>query len=779
MGYRHDAVLRIASGMEGGGGSEHAHTNRLIDQTSPYLLQHAHNPVDWWPWSSEALDEARRADKPIFLSVGYSTCHWCHVMERESFEDPRVAARLNEGFVPIKVDREERPDIDKIYMLATQLLTGQGGWPNSVFLTPDGRPFFAGTYFPPEDRYGRPGFLTVLSRLHTAWTHSRDEISQQASQVAKALQEHDPATAMGSQVSGALSPMQIQHAVARMLEQFDTEHGGFGSAPKFPPHPQLRLILQQLRRAQNPPLRQALLLTLDKMCRGGIYDHVGGGFHRYSTDAEWFLPHFEKMLYDNAQLAWIYADAHELEPRDRYKRTATQTCDWVLRKMTDPHGGFYSALDADSQGQEGLYYLWEKEEIHRNLPRKQAQLFCGAFGVMSEGNFRDPVTGERPGSNVLYRAEPCRTLSKCLEISQDKVARMLSQCLETIRRHRNDRVPPARDEKVLTAWNAMMISALVRCGGVFGRKQYLQAATKAATFLWEQMRDSEGNLLRTWRNGQAKIHAYLEDYALLAGALLDLAEATGEEEHENRACELAEAMVERFADQQTGQFYFTAGGEELLMRPADWLDNATPSPAGAAVEVLARLARRKQREDFAALVDKALAMQGGLIRQAPTAVATLVRTLQVRLEDGGEPGQARQGVVGVTSEVEHSALAPGDSARLRVSLEIAEGWHVYGQGGGQGHFVPTSFALGGDASLELKDVSYPQPERLEMGQKGTLPVYHGRCEFALRIEALPNAQPGRHEATLTVEYQPCNEQSCLEPVKRRIPIRLRVRPKGP
>jgi hypothetical protein len=737
--------------------------------------------VDWWPWCDEALAEARDRDKPVFLSVGYSTCHWCHVMERESFEDPALAEMLNEGFVPIKVDREERPDIDKLYMLATQLLTGQGGWPNSVFLTARGEPFFAGTYFPPEDRYGRPGFKTVLRQLQAAWNHNRSQIRRRAEEVAQALRDYEPLPA-GSGSSPTLSDMQIRHALSRLDEEFDSANGGFGSAPKFPPHARLRLLLSQLDRGRDEHVATMTFQTLDSMCRGGIYDHVGGGFHRYATDAQWFLPHFEKMLYDNAQLAWIYADAHERRPEDRYRRTATQTCDWVLREMTHEEGGFLSALDADSEGQEGKFYLWSREEIERVLTEKQSKLFCAAFGVLREGNFRDPVDGRRPGTNVLYRAEPCTALSKCLEISRDKVARMLTECLEKLRAHRQGRVGPGRDEKILTAWNAMMISGLVRCGEVFDEPRYLDAARKAGQFLLKQMRGDDGRLLRTWRDGRARIEGYLEDYALLCEALVDLAEATGQEHWVDEACRLARTMVELFADRESGEFFFTAGRDEsLLLRPRDWLDNATPSPAGSAVWILARLGTTRDCGDLADLADSALAHHAQWIHQAPTAVATLVRAAQLRIDADRAGRQVPPSVgpaqpVQVEAETDEIRLAKGSSAPARVKLRIREPWHIYGREEEASRYVPTSFRLSGDRDLSLGAVEYPTCRRWDLGPEVSVPIYSGLAVFEVGIVASPNASAGSHRAELTVRFQPCREGRCLEPSERKIPLKVDVMP---
>ncbi|HEY1389756.1 MAG TPA: thioredoxin domain-containing protein, partial [Ktedonobacterales bacterium] len=505
--------------------SGHAHTNRLIHETSPYLIQHAHNPVDWNPWGDEALARAKDEDKPILLSIGYSACHWCHVMEQESFENEDTAKLMNGLFVSIKVDREERPDLDEIYMDAVQALTGSGGWPMTVFLTPDGAPFYAGTYFPPEDRYGMPGFPTMLRRLAYYYASHRDEVEQQAEAFRDFYRERDqsrlrlPDGVLPSQVSIGVDD--LSQATAHLLDRADTTNGGFGGAPKFPHPMNLEFLLRQASRATDAeaevilaPVRQ----TLDIMAEGGIYDQIGGGFHRYATDAVWLVPHFEKMLYDNALLASVYLHAWQLTGEASYRRVCEETLDYVLREMTDPAGGFYSTQDADSEGVEGKFYVWTPSELREALGDADANIVEKLWDVSETGNFE--------GHNILHcamhPAEVATAIGLEVDDVRDAVARARSQLYET----RRQRVAPARDDKVLTAWNGLMQRAFAEAGRMLDRQDYRDAAVANAQFMLGIMR-TDGSLLRSWRNGRARIAAYLEDYAALANALLSTYETTG------------------------------------------------------------------------------------------------------------------------------------------------------------------------------------------------------------------------------------------------------------
>jgi uncharacterized protein YyaL (SSP411 family) len=584
--------------------SSHAHVNRLINESSPYLLKHAHNPVDWYTWEPEALDKAKAEDKPILLSIGYAACHWCSVMERESFENEDTAKLMNSLFVSIKVDREERPDLDALYMDAVQALTGSGGWPMTVFLTPDGAPFYAGTYFPPEDRYGMPGFPTVLRRLAYYYSSHRDEVEQQAEAFRDFYRERDqsrlrlPDGVLPSQVS--ISVEDLRQATAHLLDRADTTNGGFGGAPKFPHPMNLEYLLRQASRATSAdaeailaPVRQ----TLDVMAAGGIYDQIGGGFHRYATDAIWLVPHFEKMLYDNALLASVYLHAWQLTGEASYRRVCEETLDYVLREMTDPAGGFYSTQDADSEGVEGKFYVWTPAEIHEALGDADAKIIEKLWGITESGNFE--------GRNILHRANTPTEVAAELSLEEDEVGDTIARSRAQLYEARSQRVAPARDDKVLTAWNGLMQRAFAEAGRILDRQDYREAAVANAQFLLGTLR-TESGLLRSWRNGQARIPAYLEDYAAFANALLSTYETTGTVSFFSEARTLVDEALTRFWDDKVETFFDTASDHEhLIGRPRELTDNATPSGMSLMAEALLRLAAftgEDRYRDYAARV---------------------------------------------------------------------------------------------------------------------------------------------------------------------------------
>src|SRR5262245_22728372 len=497
--------------------------NRLAGETSPYLLQHAHNPVDWYPWGTEALERARREDKPIFLSIGYSACHWCHVMERESFENPDVAALMNQHFVSIKVNREERPDLDEIYMKATLALSGHGGWPMSVWLAPDGRPFYAGTYFPPLPRWGQPGFVQVLSSLAQAWTGNRGQIVEQAGKVAAHVAQMSLNGGLLPQVeAGARAPRLelVEAAASQLLSVFDREHGGFGGAPKFPHADDVRLLLRQAVGGDAAAL-QGAVHTLDCMARGGIYDQLGGGFHRYSTDERWWIPHFEKMLYDNALLVPAYLEAHRLTGRADFARVARESCEWVLREMAGPHGGFASTQDADSEGEEGKFFAWQREEVLGLVGKQHAALVDTAWNLGDSPNFEGHEW-------VLVRPRPDAELERELKLQPGTLHAALEPLRRTLWEARERRVHPGTDDKVLVAWNGLMIGALAQAAVVLEEPRFLAAARRAADFCLGTLRPDGRRLLATWRAGKAQHAGTLADYAYLADGLLDLFEADGD-----------------------------------------------------------------------------------------------------------------------------------------------------------------------------------------------------------------------------------------------------------
>jgi uncharacterized protein YyaL (SSP411 family) len=597
------------------------HTNRLVHETSPYLRQHAHNPVDWYPWGQEALERARALDRPIFLSIGYSACHWCHVMEHESFENEAIARILNDHFVSIKVDREERPDLDQIYMTAVQLLTGQGGWPMSVFLTPSLQPFFGGTYFPPDDRYGRPGFQRVLLTLADWWQTRREDIDRQAAEITEHLQN------AGRVVSGEaeLDENVLRRAVSGLSQAFDPIYGGFGRPPKFPHPMDLRLLLRAWKRFDDPEALHVARHTLDRMAMGGIYDHLGGGFARYSTDAQWLVPHFEKMLYDNALLAVCYLEAYQATGEPFYREIVGLTLDWVQREMTSPEGPFYSTLDADSEGEEGKFYVWSQAEIEGILGKDEAELVNAVYGVEPEGNWE--------GHNILHRKKTFAQFAALHGIAEAELRRRLGESRRKLFEVRSKRVWPGRDEKALTAWNGLMIDALARAGAVLDNPTCIAMATRAADFILTRMRTPDGRLLRTWSAGsEPKLNGYLEDYSYLLEALVSLYEATLEPRWIESALDLTRVMIDQFWDEGEGGFFYTGKDHEnLIARNKDAHDNAIPSGNAMAVTALLRLAELTGRTDLRSKVEATLRLNRALLGAHPLAAGQMLIALDFYL----------------------------------------------------------------------------------------------------------------------------------------------------
>jgi uncharacterized protein YyaL (SSP411 family) len=559
--------------------------NRLAESTSPYLQQHAWNPVDWYPWGDEALERAKELDRPIFLSVGYSSCHWCHVMERESFEDEGIAKLMNENFINIKVDREERPDIDALYMNAVQMLSGQGGWPMSVFLTPDLRPFWGGTYFPPKGHYNsggevvRPGFSDILISLSKAYSESPEKIENAASQVVEGLCR--PETPPGGDLA---SEEVLKLAGEDATRRFDPAYGGFGPPPKFPRSTEISMLLRVYARGEDPEVLQMCERTLEAMAHGGMYDQVGGGFHRYSTDAKWLVPHFEKMLYDNALLVRTYLEAFQLTGRGLYRRIASEILDYVLAEMTSSEGGFYSATDADSEGREGVFFVWRPEEVEEILGAEDAALFCRYFNISAGGNFEDSTSIAHITAGL---DEVAAALGIELELAREKIEEGRKKLYEA----RAKRPAPFRDEKVLTSWNGMMISAFARAYQVLGEPRYLQAARGAAGLILDQVQDA-GRLLRVRKDGKSRILGFLDDNAFFIEALLDLYESCFEVDYLKEAHRLCDAVLAGFSDEKEAGLYFTSGEHELIItRRKDPFDSAVPSPVGVMALNLLRLER--------------------------------------------------------------------------------------------------------------------------------------------------------------------------------------------
>ncbi|HEX4825164.1 MAG TPA: thioredoxin domain-containing protein [Candidatus Polarisedimenticolaceae bacterium] len=579
--------------------------NHLAGQTSPYLLQHQYNPVDWYPWGEEALAKAKRENKPIFLSIGYAACHWCHVMEHESFENAEIAALLNASFVAIKVDREERPDLDDVYMTAVQMMTGQGGWPLNVFLTPDGRPFFGGTYFPPDDRGGMRGFPAVLGLIKDAWTTRHDEVVASAGGIAKQLASALTPAPVAADAARAGTADQAR-AAADLASRFDAKWGGFGGAPKFPPHASLALLLREHALRHDAFPLKMVETTLDRMARGGMYDQIGGGFARYSTDGRWLVPHFEKMLYDQALLVPVYVDAWLVTRNPLYRRVVLETLDFVRREMTAPEGGFYASLDADSEGHEGKFYVWTPAEIVAVLGPTDGPFFCATYGITPAGNFE--------GKNIPNLLD--KPLDETLE---GRVAPMKAKLLEA----RSRRVRPATDDKVLTSWNALMITAYARAYQAFGRAEDLRSAERATEFLKTRL-TKNGRLLVSWRAGEAHLNAYLDDYAFAARAAIDLYESSFDPAELTRARALAATILARFGDGHGG-FHFTSDDHEaLLARSPSAYDGAIPAGSGVAAEVFARLAEHLGGEEMSKARDGVLRALAASCKRAPSAFATLL-----------------------------------------------------------------------------------------------------------------------------------------------------------
>ncbi len=591
------------------------HTNRLIDETSPYLLQHAHNPVDWYPWGEEALNLAKNLDKPILLSIGYSACHWCHVMERESFENEKIAAIMNKYYINIKVDREERPDLDEIYMSAVQIMTGSGGWPMTVFLTPELKPFYGGTYFPPDDRYGRPGFPKLLEAVEDAYRSKREEINEQAEKLVSHINQISNPKGVENL---SLDDKIIEQAFYHYQNRFDSQHGGFGQAPKFPPGMGLILLLRYWKRSGNSRALHIVEFTLEKMARGGMNDQLGGGFHRYSTDEIWLTPHFEKMLYDNSLLTVTYLEAFQATGKPFYREVVEETLDYVLREMYDQqNGGFYSTQDADSEGEEGKFFVWTPDEVEQILGQADAKVFCDFYDVTDHGNFEH--------QNILWVKTPTDLYTKKTNIEQTDLINILSRCKKKLFDAREKRIKPGLDDKILTSWNGLMIRSMGLAYQILGDPRYLEAAETSAKFILKELVQKNGHLLRTHRAGKSHLNACLEDYSYFIAGLIELYQASFDAYWLREANRINQIMISQFWDSQNGGFFFTGKDHpELIVRSKSAYDGATPSGASMAVHVLLRLAILLNQPDLREKAKITFSLYDHTMKTAPSGSAQML-----------------------------------------------------------------------------------------------------------------------------------------------------------
>ncbi len=775
--------------------------NRLAKESSPYLLLHQHNPVDWYPWGAEAFQAAKKQNKPIFLSIGYSSCFWCHVMERKVFENEQIAAYMNEHFINIKVDREERPDLDDLYMTALQIYFQAigspqgGGWPLSMFLTPEGEPFAGGTYFPPADMPGRPGFLTVCRTVSELWGSKETEIRKTALLISNEVRRVMRPTPVDPTI--ALDRSLVEAAVARVLAAHDPNFGGLDfqpqrpNGPKFPVPSRLRLLQAQAGHAQEKKALAAVDKTLAAMAKGGIYDHLGGGFHRYSTDRKWLVPHFEKMLYDNAQLGEVYAEAYHRTNQQTYRDIAEGVYDFILREMTGPGGGFYSALDAETDGIEGAYYVWSPDEIRQQLPEDDARLFLKAYGLDLPEYFEHGYVLHLPRSLAETAAE--------LKLPEAELRNRLKTSRARLLQVRRQRPALLKDDKVLTSWNGLMIASLAHGGERLGRPDYIQAAEKAALFIATQMRRPDGRLFRTWRNGKAKLNAYLDDYACYIAGLLALHEVTGDAKWLHAARRIMDTQVELFWDDAGGGFFFTSDDHEaLLARTKNAYDSVLPSGNSVSVHNLVRMAvltgderyqnyARQTLRTFAARLKKspgsmpflALSLQNYLTAfPAKVDPSAPKRPTQEPMPSGSEPprqdkmvplaekkaDRAAREQVSARLYLERDKLIAGEPVRYALVLDIQAGWHINANPPRPDFVIPTEVSLTSKLETKLGQVHYPAGHDFQVqGFDEPLLVYERQVTLRGQLIA-PQESAGQQETLqLRIRYQACNDKTCTRP----------------
>jgi len=716
-------------------------TNRLILESSPYLLQHAHNPVNWYAWGEEAFAQARKENKPVFLSIGYSTCHWCHVMERESFDNIKIAKIMNENFICIKVDRERRPEVDEVYMTALVMTTGQGGWPMSNFLTTEGKPFFAGTYFPPND------FINILQEITKLWQTQHSKIIDQADHILKVVQQVTNASSKAKQL-GADS---IQAAIKAILTQHDSFIGGFGSAPKFPQENWLLLLLEtSLRNDKQEPLLAALR-TLDAMAQGGIYDQVSGGFHRYTVDEQWLVPHFEKMLYNQALLTRVYLLGHRFT--GEYANIISQTLDYILREMTSDQGGFYSATDADTEEKEGWFFIWTPEQINKALDKDEAELALKLYDVTKYGNFE--------GRNILHLPISLAEYAEQHNIPIEQLLVKVNLIRDKLRIVRNKREQPIRDDKIITAWNSMMITALVEAADILNQPKYLAAAIKATDFINSKL-NKNNKLWRTYLDGQTSIVAIQEDYAYFAEALINLYDVTGQEKWLQQATDITDHMLELFWDNANSGFFINISGDKLLMiRPKSPNDGAIPSGNSVAVRVLAMLAKRTGIEKYRDHANTAINSFADAISNSPDNYAYMLLGVDELLH-----GEIKKQQYGSNGNVK-AAIQLTDT-EVTLTLNIKSGWHINAHKPLQSNLIATVLTVG-KSEWQLEAIEYPEPKYQSLQwQQEKLALYEGEIQLRGKLK-YSNSSPDKDSKIennllpIKLKFQTCNDEICLPP----------------
>jgi uncharacterized protein YyaL (SSP411 family) len=769
------------------------YTNALAQQTSPYLLQHAHNPVDWLAWGEAAFTKARDEDKPIFLSVGYSTCYWCHVMERQVFESPALAHQLNDACVAIKVDREERPDVDELYMTATQLMTGHGGWPMSVFLTPPRargdddpglKPFWAGTYLPPEPMHGMASFPQIIEAISDAWQNQRQAVLDQADKVADAIGQH----LGGPAAPGEVSADAVQRLANQLMHHYDREHGGFGGAPKFPQPATLQMLIAVYDNNHLASMRQAVEHTLDRMARGGIFDQIGGAFHRYSTDAKWLVPHFEKMLYDNGQLLETYALAYprseQTAMRRAFDRTLRETADYVLREMVDASGAFYSAQDAEVHGREGGSYLWTGEQVRAAIEDETLASTAEAMYGLDRGtNFKDPHDPDTPPANVLYLPQPLEELADAWGESIETVQQRRRDINGRLLAARNARPQPRTDDKVLVGWNGLMIAGLAKAGAVLDEPRYIEAAREAAEAIERQMRRADGSLYRSMRQNTRAINGQLEDYALYAHGLIELHRAVGEAKWLDQAIADTDHVITHFAAEQGGYYDTLADQADLLVRPHSAVDGSMPSGNSQMVHNLLDLYETTGEDGYLARAcDDLKRFAEPLTQQAqmmPHMAHALLRALELAphrfqaqpaKQQPGERREASAEPVQLHADCTTLDLSKGEAA-LTVTLKPTDGYHITAHEPGDTALAPLHVELAEGAGLEMT-VDYPEPTMKQyLFADKPVGVHEQPAVVHVRLTAAAGESMAR-DAMLVVHYQPCSDRACFEPRREEVALRI-------